>query len=354
MDPTSGRATQARGRMSRSRVYEFLQEEVVALRDRLGGLPSPLEARDIWGDIWQQETHNSTALEGNTLVLREVELLLREGKAVGDRPLKDYLEVEAYARAAEWVYSHARDPGEWTGDRLMTMAEVRYVHETAMTPVWQIAPHEAATSDEGPGSFRRHNIAPFPGGMTPPDWPAVPMLVDDWVRSVCRIEDDPLIFPEALAQRHNEFERIHPFLDGNGRTGRLLTNLLLIRKGYPPAIIRRSERDRYLRALRKGDGGNPGPLGELLARAVLATLHRFIVPAVAGPHRLVPLTAMVDGGTSAAALRGAAERGRLKAYQDERGHWLSSRAWVEEYRRSRSRRGRPARDRDRDQPETGN
>lgn len=315
---------------------------MAALRGRYGGLPSPMEARGIWGDIWHQEAHNSTAIEGNTLVLKEVELLLREGKAVGDKPLKDYLEVEGYAKAAEWVYDQARDPGEWTSGQLLTLTEVRHVHAVAMTPVWQVAPHPEATSQESPGNFRRHNIEPFPGGMRPPDWTAVTMLTDDWVASVCRLDVEDVPFPEALARCHNEFERIHPFLDGNGRTGRLVTNLILIRRGYPPAVIRKTERDRYLRALSKADGGDPGPLGELLARAVLATLHRFIVPAVAGPHRLVPLLSLADGTMTAGALRGAAERGRLKAHQDENGRWLSSRTWVEEYQRSRSPRGRPA------------
>ncbi len=191
-----------------------------------------MEARGIWGDIWHQEAHNSTAIEGNTLVLKEVELLLREGKAVGDKPLKDYLEVEGYGKAAEWVYDQARNPGEWTSGHLLTRTEVRHVHAVAMTPVWQVAPHPEAASQESPGNFRRHNIEPFPGGMRPPDWTAVTMLTDDWVASVCRLDDEDLPFPEALARCHNEFERIHPFVDGNGRTGRLVTNLILIRRGY--------------------------------------------------------------------------------------------------------------------------
>lgn len=329
-----------RGRKPRAGIYEFLEEEVGILRERYGGLPSPVEASDIWGDIWQQEAHNSTAIEGNTLVFREVELLLREGKAVGGKPLKDYLEVEGYARAAKWVYSQGWGRGDWPEGKLLTMAEVRQVHEAVMAPVWEVAPHEAATPEEGPGSFRRHNIRPFPGGMRPPDWPSIPMLVDDWVQHVCRLDGDPLPFPEALARQHSEFERIHPFLDGNGRAGRLLINLILVRQGYPPSIIRRTERDIYLTALRKADGGDPGPLGEFLARAVLSTLHRFIVPAVAGPYRLVPLISLAEASMSAVALRSAAERGRLKAHRDEMGRWLSSRAWVEEYKRSRSPRGR--------------
>lgn len=56
-------------------------------------LPTPTEAEDIWSDIWHQEAHNSTAIEGNTLVLREVERLLDEGRAVGSKPLRDYMEV---------------------------------------------------------------------------------------------------------------------------------------------------------------------------------------------------------------------------------------------------------------------
>jgi hypothetical protein len=73
--------------------------EVGELRDRLGGLLLPAEAEDIWTAIWYQAAHNSTALEGNTLVLREVEVLLAEGRVVGQKQLKDYMEVRGYADA---------------------------------------------------------------------------------------------------------------------------------------------------------------------------------------------------------------------------------------------------------------
>lgn len=329
-----------RGRKSREAVYAQLAEGVEELRSRLGGLPSPVEAEDIWGDIWYQEAHNSTAIEGNTLVLREVEILLREGRAVGNKQLAEYMEVRGYADAAKWVYQQGLSPGEWAAEELITLTEVRHVHALAMSKVWEVAPHPDARPDEGPGSFRPHNIHPFPGGMQPPDWTEVQALTTDWVVRACALSEIDEPFPEALASMHAEFERIHPFLDGNGRAGRLLTNLLLIRLGSPPAIIRKAERTRYLKALRRADAGDPGPLGEFMARAVIDTLMRFIVPAVAGPARLVPLAALADRQMSVRALRAAAERGRLRAQRDARGQWRSTRNWVDEYRASRYSRDR--------------
>src|SRR5581483_7795507 len=113
-----------------------------------------------------------------------------------------------------------------------------------------------------------------------------------------------------------------------GRTGRLVTNLVLLRFGYPPALIYKRDRDRYLKALRRADQGDAGSLAELLARAVVDTLQRFVVPAVAAPERMVPLTALADQTVTVRALRAAAERGRLVAQRDPTGQWLSSRHHV--------------------------
>ena len=91
----------ARGRPSRHTVYDRLAAAIEELQTRLGGLPSPKEAESIWSDIWHLEAHHSTALEGNTLVLREVEALLENGRALGAKTLKEYLEVRGYADAAK-------------------------------------------------------------------------------------------------------------------------------------------------------------------------------------------------------------------------------------------------------------
>lgn len=337
----------ARGRPSRETVYARLDSAIDELTGRMGGLPSPKEAQYIWDDIWHLEAHHSTALEGNTLVLREVEALLEKGRAVGAKPLREYMEVQGYGQASHWVYGHALEP-DWTGRGLISLSEIRQIHELAMTPVWQVAPHEHATDREAPGCFREHDIRPFPGGMRPPQWPMVPALMQDWVDQV--IELEPILrseerlapLPELLAQIHSGFEQVHPFIDGNGRTGRLVLNLLLVRLGLPPIIILKQKRPDYLSALQKSDDGDHGPLGELLARAMYDNLNRFILPGVAGPARMVPLQALADEDFTVAALRQAAARGRLDAVQGADGLWRSSRKAVDDYARSKSkRRSRP-------------
>ncbi len=333
MEPNKSR----RGRPSRQAIYQRLSEAVEELRERMGGLPSPAEAEDIWTSIWYQEAHQSTAIEGNTLVLEQVEALLAQGLAVGNKELREYMEVTGYADAAKWVYGQALDPGDWAPDAPLNMTEVRYVHELALGPVWGVAPHPNATAEERPGSFRRHDIQSFPSGMTPPSWVEVESAMSDWVSSLSRISTAENHI-ESLAAAHGEFERIHPFLDGNGRTGRLLLNLVLIRMGYPPVIIYKRDRIKYLRSLQRADEEDPGPLGELIARAITDNLYRFVVPAVAGPNRLVPLAALATKERSVVSLRAAIERGRLRAQKGPDGQWRSTRAWLNDYVASKHRR----------------
>lgn len=329
----------ARGRPARETIYSRMADAIDDLNSRLGGLPTPSEAEGIWADLWHQEAHHSTAIEGNTLVLNQVRKLLDQGLAVGAKALREYMEVQGYADAAQWVYQQARDPGDWSGDTLLTMREVREAHYRVMNPVWGVAQHPDASDNESPGKFREHDIQSFPGGMTPPSWVDVGPQMQEWLDFVATIPTDKSRpFAELLAELHNRFERIHPFLDGNGRTGRLLLNLVLIRLGYPPAIIFKRDRAKYLKAMDRADGGDFGPLAEIIARSVTDNLHRFVVPAVAGPARLVPLASLAHETMSVVALRGAAERGRLRAEKQSDGTWRSSTKWVDEYLASRHKR----------------
>ena len=203
--------TRGRGRPPRADVYRRLDAQIAELRERMGGLPDPADAAGIWRDIWYVEAHHSTAIEGNTLVLTQVAELLREGRAVGNKELREYLEVQGYADASDWVYRQAITPTGLTHPgRVLALAEVRQVHRTAMGSAWSVAPHPDATAREAPGSFREHDIHPFPGGMTPVSWPFVPAEVASWVDQVNSLDSSRAAFPEALATLHCRFEQIHP------------------------------------------------------------------------------------------------------------------------------------------------
>lgn len=342
-----------RGRPPRIAVFDRLDQARSELHTNIGGLPSPVEGEEIWEGIWYEETHNSTALEGNTLILKEVKTLLDEGRVVGDKEFREYLEVQGYAEAAKWVYGRAHEAPVLVGSdeaRLITLQELEEIHRRTIEPVWRHFPPSDHSDQEGPGRYRRHDIDVFTSGMQPPPWPDVPPQMTDWLDRANSLVDyydawlfdtadidktNPASHPVArLADLHAHFERIHPFRDGNGRAGRLTLNLMLVRMFYPPAIILKRDRPKYLKALARADKGDPCPLGELVARALIHSIDRFLLPNLAGPHRLIRLSALADEDLSPIALRRAAERGRLRA-QRKSDQWYSTKKWVEEYKESR-------------------
>lgn len=343
---TTSAKSDPRGRKDRETIYAWFAAAIAEL-DNYGGLPKPYEAKNLWNELWHLEAHNSTAIEGNTLVLREVEELLEQGRAVGSKVLKDYMEVQGYAEASQWVYERAVTKDEWTHDGLIIVTEIRQIHERVMSKAWAVEKHPDATPRERPGSWREHDIQEFSGGMKPPPFPLVGAEIASWAEEAnaigTRIRDESLAVsevPEALARLHCTFERIHPFIDGNGRTGRLVLNLLLIRLGWPPAIILKSNRKRYLSALDRADHDDYGALGEIIARSVLDNLY-YLIPSVAGPAKFVLLETLADEDLSSMALRQAATRGRLEAIKGPDGRYRSSREAVEKYKNSRYRRRTP-------------
>lgn len=338
MDKAVKTESAKRGRPSRRMVFRQFDAAVKGLQN-YGGLPGADESKDIWDDIWFLEAHNSTAIEGNTLVLREVKTLLEQNRSVGGKELKDYLEVEGYGRAALWVYSQAkRTDIDRSAKETITLTEIRNIHEQLVSTVWAVAPHANSLPEEAAGGFRKHDILPFAGGMTPPPFTEVPMLMRSFVDDsniVCEQilsgSVQPEDVPVKLAAIHCKFEHIHPFLDGNGRTGRLTLNLILVRLGFPPAIILKQRRIAYLKALDKADHGDLYPLAEIIARSVIDNVHRFITPAIAGPKKLVPLKSLETKELSYSTLRQAATRGRLTATIGADGMWYSSKDAVKKY-----------------------
>lgn len=326
-----------RGRPSRQDVFRALDQ---ARRDLqyTGGLPEPAAAPDIWKDIWYEETHNSTAIEGNSMAKRQVKALLEDGRVAGGKEFREHLEVQAYADAAMWVYNHALHSYIERPETLISESDVRRMHEMVVRPVWRYFPPEGPVLEEseGPGGYRKKELEDLRPGLTPIPFVHVPTQLANWLASTNDPMPDDCHVMERLADVHAAFERIHPFRDGNGRVGRLILNFLLVRYGYPPAVIYKAHRQKYLRALERADNREPGELAELIARSVKHSIERFLLPALAGPLRMVPLAALADERLSHVALAAAAKRGRLQAHRMEQG-WYSTRQWVDEYAGSRKR-----------------
>jgi len=343
---TGQKSAPRKGRPNRRAIFLQFEAGIESLKN-YGGIPSAEEAKAIWENIRYLEAHNSTALEGNTLVLREVKTLLEQNRTVGGKELKDYLEVEGYGNAAMWVYSQARRSDIVRSKKeTISITEIRNIHEQLVSTVWAVSPHANALPDETAGGYRKHDILPFAGGMKPPPFTDVPMLMSSFVEdtnTLCiKIQNgniETVDIPLRLAEVHCRFEQIHPFLDGNGRTGRLVLNLILVRLGYPPVIILKQRRAAYLSALDKADKGDPLPLAEILARGAIDNINRFITPAVAGPEKLVPLKTLETRENSYAMLRQAATRGRLAASIGPDGVWYSSKDALAKYIESKYKRG---------------
>lgn len=318
---------QDRRRAARPSLVELLgivDEHIRLLREHLGSLPRAVEADQILRQIWIDDVHNSTAIEGNTLTRAQVENVVERQRAYGT--LVESLDVQGYARAADWAYQRARD---YTGVPIDVLSEL---HKIAIGLTWAVEP---PPSRDEPGAWRTGGVriravqVPLPA--------MVPAELRSWSQSTSDLAGrHPIVH---AAEHHAWLERIHPFVDGNGRSGRLVLNFMLLQHDYPPAVILASQRQRYLRALERADDGNPNPLAEVVARAVHDTVNRFLIPNLAGAAKLVPLTALAAGTPySPGYLRSRVLSGRLRAIRDGK-LWLSSRLWLEEYVKSRDPRG---------------
>jgi Fic family protein len=180
---------------------------------------------------------------------------------------------------------------------------------------------------------------------TPPHPREVPQLMADWV---AWLDDDGRAYPPVLraALAQVGFEAIHPFSDGNGRVGRLLLNLMLMRAGYPPALLPQEWRTGYMHGLHLAQTtGNHTPIGNLIGRAVEQALVRYLESIVASDAIPLPLSEVAArSGYRAEHLAWLIRKGRLEAVKRGR-RWFATIAAVERYRREvegrAMARGRP-------------
>jgi Fic family protein len=227
--------------------------------DLLRPLPPALVRNlDDWFRV--ELTFTSNAIEGNTLTRAETALVIEKGLTVGGKSLREHMEAANHAKALDFVHSLAvRKPSE------ITAKDVLSIHDLILKGI----------DDDNAGHYRSVPVRISGSAVIMLNPRKVPDLMDDfqdWLTSA------PDLHPVSFAgEAHYRLVTIHPFTDGNGRTARLLMNLLLRMHGYPPAIIRKRDRLAYINALETAQlGGAKDAYEALILKAAGRSLDIYL------------------------------------------------------------------------------
>ena len=212
------------GRRSKNNVImevDYKKEKLAAMRPLTAG-----EVERLRDEFMIEFTYNSNAIEGNTLTLKETAMAL-EGMTIDKKPLKDHLEAVGHRAAFLYVQDIAKK------DMPLTESVIKNIHALVLM-----------NRPEDKGVYRRIPVK-IMGAYTEP---VQPYLIEPKMTELLHSDNErkgAIHDIERIARFHLEFEGIHPFIDGNGRTGRLLMNLELIKCGYPPINVKFADRKRY-------------------------------------------------------------------------------------------------------------
>lgn len=222
--------------MKNHRVADDLLKRLTKKKKKLDGF-RPLSSELVnnleeWFKV--ELTYTSNAIEGNTLTRKETALVVEEGITVRGKTLKEHLEAINHAEALGFIKELV---GKKRKD--LTKRELLNIHALILKKI----------DDSNAGRFRNVAVRIRGVNIILPNPLKVPELMDDflvWLHS--KNNDHPA---KIAADAHFKLVSIHPFADGNGRTARLLMNLLLMQKGYPPALVRKEDRDFYIDSIGK-------------------------------------------------------------------------------------------------------
>ncbi len=232
--------------------------ESVSMAKELGGR-RPLtqgEVERLGEQFIVEYTYNSNAIEGNTLTLRETDMVLR-GLTISQKPLKDHIEAVGHKEAFEYISELTKN------NTPMSENVIKRVHYLVL-----------ADKKDDRGVYRRVPVR-IMGAKHEPAQPyliasKMEQLIDSCIGSTERIVP-------KLARFHLDFEGTHPFIDGNGRTGRLIVNFELMKAGYPPIDIKYTDRVAYYRAFDVyHEKRSISAMGKLFARYVNERLDMYL------------------------------------------------------------------------------
>lgn len=219
---------------------------------------TPAEVEAIKEVFLVEHTYNSNAIEGNTLTLQETALVL-QGVTIDKKPLKDHLEAVGYKEAFQYIEELAKQ------DKDLSEYDIKSIHNLVL-----------ADRPEDRGTFRRVNVR-IAGALTNP---VQPYLIEPKIEELLnnyKVWSKTMHIVERVAIFHLQFESIHPFIDGNGRTGRLIMNLQLIKEGLPAINIKFADRRKYYDAFDEySRTGSTEAMINLVGEAVISRLREMI------------------------------------------------------------------------------
>ena len=203
-------------------------------------------------------TYNSNGIEGNTLTLRETQVVL-EGITVGGKSIKEHLEAINHEKAILYLDESVKD------ENPITEWNIKNIHQLILKDI----------DNENAGRYRKENVTIKGAIHIPPDYLKIPELMEKLILTYNTWSGyHPIIRASLL---HGELVKIHPFIDGNGRTSRLLMNLDLMNSGYNPVIIKKESRLKYYEALDKAHTtGNYTDFVKLVTKLEVEMLKKYL------------------------------------------------------------------------------
>jgi len=217
-------------------------------------------ARKLEEQFTVEWTYNSNAIEGNTLTLNETELVINRGLTIGKKSLKEHFEAINHKEGIQYLYDFVKKKKELDEDVILSL------HKIILKNI----------DDTEGGHYRTSNVMITGAIHIPPSAIKIKRLMDEFFEWYYK-NKKKLSVAELAAWAHYKIVYIHPFIDGNGRTARLLMNLILIQNGYPPAVILNVDRQKYYRALKDADmekyDGFINFIGRSIERSLLIYLN---------------------------------------------------------------------------------
>ena len=268
-------------------------------------------------------TYNSNGIEGNTLSLRETQMVLQEGITVKGKSLREHFETHNHDKAIDYLFSIIND------DYKLRSIDILSLHGLVLRSI----------EEDFAGRIRNGGVRITGANFTPPNANKVSDLLDELIDFV-NTNPQQLNDIELATVFHHKLVWIHPFFDGNGRTVRLAMNLLLMRSGFPPAIILKNDRIKYYKALNQANGGNYQKLTLLMCQSLERTLNIYLNALPDNDNEYVVISNLVQEpnmpyGQEYISL--LARQGKIDAHKEGR-NWLTTRKAVEEYVATRKRK----------------